>query len=264
LLKSPVADDKVATNFKNSAEYDEFSLILRIFLGKLKMIPDEDLERQKMEKKEIGIKVLALKKSIKGSSASKQQKAAVLKEIEALENGLKQRHQRELEQCDVMTQEVADAVIPDTAQGPEASTIVESLEKVHISKGKKRKNKKMELLEQMQKEAKEEVQTMPNLKAIENEGIEKLAKEMDKKVVQVPADGHCLYYSISRQLELVNNAIGYIQLRSKTAQYLREHKHDFIHFLVNENQDVMTEEEYEKYCDECEFGASWGGQIEVL
>jgi OTU domain-containing protein 6 len=215
-------------------------------------------ERVKMERKEIAIKILALKKSIKGSSASKQQKTAVLKEIEELENGLKQRKDKELDQSD----EISDTVNPDNSQ--ETSKVVESLANVKVSKGKNRKNKKMELLEQMQREAREEVKSMPNLTDIENAGIEEMAKEMDKKVVQVPADGHCLYYSISRQLDLINNAIDYKQLRSKTAHYLREHRQDFIHFLVNENQDMMTEEEYEKYCHECEFGSTWGGQIEVL
>ena len=218
-------------------------------------------DRHLAEKKALSLKVAALKKSVKGSAASKQQKAAVAKQVDDLENELFERQKVELEEAEPSTEKIqSDLAVEDAS----TTEIVEKVAKVHISKGKRNKNKKLQQIEQMQMEARQEVKSMPNLKEIEDAGIEKLAKDMDKKVVQVPADGHCLYYSISRQLKLMGNAIEFKQLRSKTAQYLRENRQDFIHFLLNKNQDLMTEEEYENYCKECEFGATWGGQTEVI
>lgn len=53
-------------------------------------------------------------------------------------------------------------------------------------------------------------------------------------------------------------------LRTKTADYLRENMNDFLPFLSNpESEDLLTPEEYEKYCNDVAETSAWGGAVEV-
>lgn len=58
--------------------------------------------------------------------------------------------------------------------------------------------------------------------------------------------------------------LGFSDLRTKTATYLRENMNDFLPFLANsESEDLLTPEEYEKYCDNVAKTSAWGGAVEV-
>lgn len=53
-------------------------------------------------------------------------------------------------------------------------------------------------------------------------------------------------------------------LRTKTADYLRENMNDFLPFLSNpDSEDLLTPEEYEKYCNDVAETSAWGGAVEV-
>lgn len=53
-------------------------------------------------------------------------------------------------------------------------------------------------------------------------------------------------------------------LRTKTAGYLRENMNDFLPFLSNpDSEDLLTPEEYEKYCNDVAETSAWGGAVEV-
>jgi len=53
-------------------------------------------------------------------------------------------------------------------------------------------------------------------------------------------------------------------LRTKTAEYLRENMNDFLPFLSNtDSDDLLTPEEYEKYCSDVAETSAWGGAVEV-
>lgn len=53
-------------------------------------------------------------------------------------------------------------------------------------------------------------------------------------------------------------------LRAKTADYLRENMNDFLPFITKpESDDLLSPEEYEKYCSDVAETNAWGGAIEV-
>lgn len=53
-------------------------------------------------------------------------------------------------------------------------------------------------------------------------------------------------------------------LRIKTADCLRENMNDFLPFLSNPDSDeLLTPEEYEKYCNDVAETSAWGGAVEV-
>lgn len=67
------------------------------------------------------------------------------------------------------------------------------------------------------------------------------------------------------QLKLHGDAsLGIDKLRKMTSQYLKEHRSDFLPFLSNvDTGDLLTDEQYEDYCNEVANTSAWGGEVEV-
>ncbi len=165
-------------------------------------------------------------------------------EIDEMEQNLKQKHEYEVRE------------FKEEEAAPQPTVLEEQLEEFKVSaeadeahiqkyenKSKKKKNKKMEAFEESRRQAVEEAKSLPNWRLIEDESIEKLAQAMKKKIVTVAADGHCLYYSISRQLASTGSAdkFDHKKLRSLAAGYMREHQEDFLPFLENKSGDMMNQ-----------------------
>ena len=71
---------------------------------------------------------------------------------------------------------------------------------------------------------------------------------------------------MAHQLKVIGNVptLNFNDLRKKTATYLRENSDDFLPFIHNPNSDeLLSGEQYEKYCDNVADTCSWGGDIEV-
>ena len=193
-------------------------------------------------------------------------------EIDEMELNLKQKHEYEVREF--KEEEAAPQPTEEQLEELKVSAEVDEAHK-YENKSKKKKNKKMEAFEESRRQAVEEAKSLPNWRLIEDESIEKLAQVMKKKIVTVAADGHCLYYSVSRQLASTGSAdkFDHKKLRSLAAGYMREHQEDFLPFLENKSGDMMNQgilnkpylkaDEFEAYCTETEFGAIWAGQNEV-
>ncbi|CAG5118072.1 unnamed protein product, partial [Candidula unifasciata] len=94
--------------------------------------------------------------------------------------------------------------------------------------------------------------------------IKALLKQRRLKLYEIPADGNCLYTSVSHQLSVHSFQMSTEELRQKTAEYLRSHRDDFLPFLTNpDSGDILTAEEFEKYCDKTANSPVWGGQVEL-
>lgn len=74
-----------------------------------------------------------------------------------------------------------------------------------------------------------------------------------------------LYCAVDDQLKLHGDAgLGIDELRKMTSQYLKEHRSDFLPFLSNaDTGDLLTDEQYEDYCNEVANTSAWGGEVEV-
>jgi len=74
-----------------------------------------------------------------------------------------------------------------------------------------------------------------------------------------------LYRALDEQLKLHGDGgLGTKMLRKMAGQYLKEHKSDFLPFLSHpDTGDLLTDEQYEDYCDEVADTSTWGGEIEV-
>lgn len=210
--------------------------------------------RHRKEKKELQAQIQALKKSAKNDKTKKKELAA---EIIRLESQLEVKHQQELDTFEPP---------PETQVDDQAEEIVDDISKPKISKAQKRRDKKL----QQDKEREEQIklQEKENLHGPRNKEIEAIKakmKERNLKIFSIPSDGDCLYKAVSHQIMLKQEQqLSVDDLRSKVSSYIRDNKDDFMPFMSNPKTcDMLTDAEFEDYCDTIRDTKVWGGQLEI-
>ncbi|CAG8520311.1 2137_t:CDS:10 [Ambispora leptoticha] len=119
-------------------------------------------------------------------------------------------------------------------------------------------------IKEMQEQGEKEADGQINMQAIERNAIQELTKSMGLSIKEITPDGHCLYNAIADQLQFrYDISTNYKNLRKDAANYMREHFEDFLPFLTTESGDPYSMEQFQKYCDELENTATWGGQLEI-
>ncbi|BFZ13255.1 hypothetical protein BsWGS_16294 [Bradybaena similaris] len=232
---------------------------------------EEDvITRHKKEKKELQAQILKLKHSV--TKGDKKKKKDVTDQIAKLEADLEARHKEELANVQDKSHITLDAVKEETVTkkadedaDKDAEVEVSSLTTGKKSKAQKRRDKKQAKGKEREDKIKEqEVISRRGPRQQEMIKIKSLLKQRRLKLYEIPADGNCLYTSVSHQLSIHSSQISTEELRHKTAEYLRSHKDDFLPFLTNpDTGDILTSEEFEKYCDKTAKLPVWGGQVEL-
>lgn len=65
--------------------------------------------------------------------------------------------------------------------------------------------------------------------------------------------------------ELDGNAPTLSELRSKTADFLRANRQEFLPYLTHpDTGGMLSESQYDEYCDQVANTIAWGGEIEVI
>ncbi|KAI9140353.1 hypothetical protein BKA69DRAFT_522225 [Paraphysoderma sedebokerense] len=228
--------------------------------------------RHRKELKALQSQITALKKRV---GNDKKRKKEVQVEIAKMEHDLKERQEQELKDFH-QRQETddngkpdptsVDAVSSEPSNQNDHSNTPTASPKKKVNKQKLRKEKRAALEEQMRREAEAEAAAQPNMQKVELDNLIGILKPLNLGIHEIKADGHCLYNAISDQLHhnAFPNRYSFSELRSITSKYMREHPKQFLPFLVNERTGEMyTQEDYDRYCDELETSAVWGGQLEV-
>ncbi|CAG8463769.1 2626_t:CDS:2 [Ambispora gerdemannii] len=188
----------------------------------------------------------------------------ILKSI--LENvKIKADKQEEKEEEDIIDTLLARLESMKTEE-KEPKTTIQSKDKQQPKpkRQQKRKERKAAKFKEMQEQGEKEADGQINMQAIERTAIQELTKSMGLSIKEITPDGHCLYNAIADQLQFRHNiSTNYKDLRKETANYMREHFDDFLPFLTTESGDPYNMEQFQKYCDELESTATWGGQLEV-
>lgn len=212
--------------------------------------------RQRKEKKELQAQIQAMKKTAKNDKTKKKELVA---EILKLETEMDDRHKQEIENIHEKHQSV-----PDTP--PLSTHIEEEPTKQKISKAQKRRDKKSQQEKERQEQIKsQEHENLHGPRNTEHIAITSKLKEKGLKIFPIPSDGDCLYNAIAHQLSIVNQQeVSINDLRRKAADYIRNNKDDFLPFMSNpDSLDMLTEEEFEDYCDKIDKTKVWGGQLEI-
>lgn len=119
--------------------------------------------------------------------------------------------------------------------------------------------------EEQAKQAAEEAKNLPDKKQQERERMLGYMKERGLHEKEIRADGHCLYSAVADQLEQLQIPLGhqpdgkpavpYKVVRSAAADYIEEHRDDFVPFL---------EEPLPDYLHKVRDTGEWGGQLELM
>ncbi|XP_008329986.1 deubiquitinase OTUD6B [Cynoglossus semilaevis] len=229
--------------------------------------PEDLLAKQhRKEKKDLQAKIQSMKNAVPKND--KKRRKQMTEEIAKLEADLNQKHEEELKHLksanDTKEKEVVNGVETLKIEDGEQ----DESKQPKVTKAQKRRDKKAaQEKEREDRIAEAEVQ---NLQGVRHQEGLKLAQKLAQQQLQikeVSSDGHCMYRAIEDQLaqqSQIGSNMSVIELRSRTAEYMRSHVDDFLPFLTNPNTgDIYTTDEFEKYCSEVENTAAWGGQLEL-
>ena len=230
---------------------------------------DNITERHRQEKKDFKVKIQKMRAAVDPSD--RKRKKEVNQEIGKLEKELKERHEKQL-------QEVTENQLSNQTNNLSIDVDTNSLENNEdqqsndqngfkyvvrdMSRAQRKKDKKRLAQKQRQEEHdSEDVSHLRENKEKEMKGLQQILQSRRLKIHEIPSDGDCLYRSIEHQMLLQGIQTSVQGLRSLTAEYMREHKDNFLPFIASDSDDL--EEGFKEYCNVIEKTNSWGGHLEL-
>uniref|UniRef100_A0A0A8Y5J2 OTU domain-containing protein n=1 Tax=Arundo donax TaxID=35708 RepID=A0A0A8Y5J2_ARUDO len=235
-------------------------------------ILEEVLSRHRKEKSKLQDKETSLKKAAaKGSKAEQKAKKKQVEEaISRLSAELEAKHAAELASFGYKPSGSSEKGNIDTLVKAIAGvSMASNSDSAKLSKGARRREKKAKEEAAREQRIQEEQSNLVSDRMIEDEKLEKKLEPLGLTIQEIKPDGHCLYHAVENQLSLHSSGAAwysYQELRQMTAKYMREHAVDFLPFLLAEGK-VETgpdpSESFERYCQEIESTAAWGGQLEL-
>lgn len=230
-------------------------------------LTEEDiLLKQRREKKELQGKIQALKKTT--NKADKKRKRELSEEIARLEIELDRKHQEELSQfsqTNANVTKVTDEMNNLSVENENDETA--GVTHHRITKAQRRRDRKATQLQQRELSiAEQERLNIHGARNVESQDIKRLLKERNLMIHEIPSDGNCLYNAIEHQLreKLGENTPGLYDLRQMTSEFLRENSVDFLPYLSHpDTGEMLTEQQFQEYCDQVANTPAWGGQIEL-
>lgn len=221
--------------------------------------------RHRREKKALQAKIQSMKNAVpKNDKKRRKQLTEDIAKLEAeLNNTQEEERNALMSTAGAKEEEIINGVESLGVDGDEQK---EEGKQSRVSKAQKRRDKKA--AQEKERESRIAEAEVENLQGIRHQEGLKLAQKLAQRRLQIreiSSDGHCMYHAIEDQLQ--QRAVpgpGLKELRSCTAQHMRSHADDFLPFLTNANTgDMYTGEEFEKYCNDVEHTAAWGGQLEL-
>ncbi|RZF33920.1 hypothetical protein LSTR_LSTR012262 [Laodelphax striatellus] len=233
---------------------------------------EEDMsQKHKREKKELQAKIQSLKKS--APKGDKKKKREITEEISRLELEMEKRHDEETAQLcgfNANITNVTDEMNNLSVDGEIADDDLDEvpgLRQHRLTKAQRRRDKKATILKERElRISEQEVQNIHGARNVETETIKKILKQRDLMIYEIPSDGNCLYCAIEHQLKTEEGlgAPGVNELRLMTSKFLRENSVDFLPYLSHpDTGEMLTEVQFEDYCDQVANTPAWGGEVEL-
>jgi len=217
-------------------------------------------KRHRKEKKDMQGKVQNLKKT--ASKGDKKKKKEVTEEIARLEEELKTRHEKELKELEgqAPSDQVEEATDKLDNVALDEDTSPPGQQK--LSKAEKRRLKKeQDDLKREEEIRAAEEQNRYGPRNVETQSIKEQLKQRQLALHEVPSNGDCMFAAILHQASVCPTLP---ELRQSTAAELRRNKGDYLPFLTSPSGDLMTDDEFETYCDKMATEkTAWGSQVEL-
>ncbi|KAI4491444.1 hypothetical protein M0804_002836 [Polistes exclamans] len=237
-------------------------------MDELSVTENELLQKHKRERKELQAQIQVLKKSI--CKGDKKKKKEVADEIARKEEDLEKKQDEELARWKISQVTLNDTDAENIEESSNKNDDIESKEsekvQQRVSKAQRRRCKKESAeRERNQRIIEQEAFNIYGKRNVEIQSIKKILYERDLMLYEIPSDGHCLYNAVAHQLKMIGEIpLSLNDLRMKTAIYLRQNRDDFLPFISNPDSDeLLSPEQYEKYCNDIAETCAWGGAIEL-
>jgi OTU domain-containing protein 6 len=214
------------------------------------------------EIKDLRNKIMSVKKSV--TKGDKKQKKAIQDELNTLESLLTAK-QEELQKLKDTT--IANATFNTTTNdinnNIEIDNLTNSISKARLKK-ERRKEEKAAEWEANRQAALQEIASRPDLALQESKSFDHRLSQEGFRIIEVAADGHCLFSAIGCQLDPPKD---HWELRTLAAKYLLNHRGEYENFIeldsIQLNHDSSATDKYQEYCRKLESTGMWGGQIEL-
>lgn len=226
------------------------------------------LKTHRKEKKDLQGKIQILKKT--SSKGDKKKKKEVLEEVANLEAEMNLRHKNELAQFEDSCLDIQ----PELETAPvKMGTFIEEENEIdesnsggeRVSKAQKRRDKKAvkekERIDEIEKQEEENQHGARNLEAAK---IKELLESRNLLLEEIPSNGDCLFAGLVHQLGLrkVDSSVG--DLRKAATDEIRGNSDEYLPFLSHPvTGDMLSQEQFEKYCHDMQQTPAWGGQVEL-
>ncbi|XP_047240526.1 deubiquitinase OTUD6B [Girardinichthys multiradiatus] len=229
--------------------------------------PEELLIKQhRKEKKDLQAKIQGMKNAVPKND--KKRRKQLTEEVAKLESDLSRKHEEELKQLKSADEEKVEEVVNGVETLKVEGGEQEEAKQARVTKAQKRRDKKA--AQEKERESRIAEAEVQNLQGVRHQEGLKLAQKLAQQHLQIKeisSDGHCMYRAIEDQLAQrlkLGSNMSVKQLRSRTAEHMRNNADDFLPFLTNpDTGDMFTTVEFEKYCNDVEHTAAWGGQLEL-
>ncbi|XP_075155235.1 deubiquitinase OTUD6B [Haematobia irritans] len=235
----------------------------------------EDVQsRHRKQRKELQAKIQELKKN--APKSDKKKRKEVLEQIAKLEADLDARQAEELKKAEAEINANESSHTNDDLKAiknnhnhaagseNEDDDVVATKQPQRVSKAQKRRDKKALEARKRDEEIKSAGQEN-HTKIFEMRKLLTKLKDRQLSLHDIPSDGDCLYNAVRHQL--VQHGLGnhnVQELRYETANYIHANKENLIPYMTNpDTGDLLTDTEFEKYCDDVRNTPAWGGQIEL-
>lgn len=237
------------------------------------IVMDDLLSRHRRERKDLQAKIQALKKS--APKNDKKKRKEIMEEVARMESDLEKKQATELVEVEKekQTQQQRQNENPNEKQKNVDDVLCNGDDEEdangttqRVTKAQKRRDKKAREARQREEDirvAAEEAKFAP--KAIEGRAIQSKLLERQLTLHSISSDGDCLYNAVRHQLSQKGLPTYSVQeLRKETANYIRAHKDSLICYMTNpKTGDLLSDAEFENYCELLHTTPAWGGQIEL-
>lgn len=213
-------------------------------------------KRHLKEQKDLKLKISQMQHKVPKSDKAKRDELA--KEIKAMTEALEARQKQELQDFD------AREAGEEQAKVSEAAALEAQQKEAFNAQKQVKMQQKMERQTELEKAERERMERLiaeagPSDQAIEREKIEKKLRQKGLALLDVPADGDCLFHALADQLKRVGTEKTDGEIRSEVVEYIREHKDEYVGFMDNDKGAKGVE----AYCEKMSKKGCWGGDIEI-
>lgn len=220
---------------------------------------EELLKKHRQERKELQAKIQSLKKT--APKGDKRKKKEIADTIAKLEKDLDEKQNRELDMVNKSLSNVQSTEENDIAETNEEQSEITT----KVTRAQRRRNKKYEEdKEREERILEQEEMNRQGPRVLESTAIKEILKSSNMEIYNIPADGNCLYCAVNHQLEITGReTLTVSKLRKMTAEFMRQHKEDFIPFMYNDSEEPVNDKQFENYCKDVANTKLWGGQLEL-